>query len=216
MLAGQLKNILERNDFRVDYFPNAEQFLLTRRTTQTCLYLIDMNLPGIGGKELINLIRVQDKLSGIFMLSGSFDDNRISEVLRIGADDTIAKPFNAEHLMMKLNNAFKKFTQMSNDQMSVGIKLIPEAGLVMREGKALKLTTKEYAIIEQFLKDAQKIHNREELIESIGSKEITSRTIDVHVSCLRKKLEPFAMEIETIRGKGYRIVVKELRASAVH
>jgi DNA-binding response OmpR family regulator len=215
LLADQLKSILERHDFHVEYFPNAEHFLLARRRAQRSLYLIDMNLPGIGGKELINLIRVQDKLSAIYMLSGSFDDRVISEVLRMGADDTIAKPFNAEHLVMKLNNAFNKLNQLANDQMSVGIKLIPEADLVMREGKALKLTAKEYAIIEQLLADTHKIHNREDLIESIGSKEITSRTIDVHVSCLRRKLEPIALEIETIRGKGYRVVVKELK-TAVH
>ncbi len=65
--------------------------------------------------------------------------------------------------------------------------------------------------MEQLLKDASKVRNREELIEHIGSKEITSRTIDVHVSGLRKKLEPLDLEIETIRGKGYRVVIRELR-----
>lgn len=209
VLAKQLEAILKLNEFQVESFQNAEDFLLSKSTYQNCLYLIDLHLPGIQGKELINLIRVKDKFSPIFILSGNFDDEKITEVLKSGADDYVQKPYHPDHLLGKLVNAFKKLESFQNDQMSVGIKLVPEADLVMREGKALRLTTKEFAIIEQLLNDPEKIHGREELIEHIGSKEITARTIDVHVSGLRKKLEAIDLEIETIRGKGYKILIKE-------
>jgi DNA-binding response OmpR family regulator len=208
-LAKQLEAILKLNDFHVESFQNAEDFLLSKFSFVNCLYLIDLQLPGIQGKELINLIRVKDKFSPIFILSGNFDDQKITDVLKCGADDYVQKPYNPDHLLGKLVNAFKKLETFHSDQMSVGIKLVPEADLVMREGKALRLTSKEFSIIEQLLKDREKIHCREDLIEHIGSKEITARTIDVHVSGLRKKLEIIDLEIETVRGKGYKILVKD-------
>lgn len=209
LLAKQLENILTLSEFKVNTYLSAEDFLLSKNFHQNCLYLIDLNLPGIQGKELINLIRVRDKFSPIFILSGHFDDEKITEVLKSGADDYVQKPYHPDHLVNKLVNAFKKLEKFYDDQMSVGIKLIPEADLVLREGKALRLTSKEFSIIEQLLKEPARIYNREELIEHIGSKEITARTIDVHVSGLRKKLEALDLEIETIRGKGYRVLINE-------
>lgn len=208
-VAKQLKKILEMSWFSVEHHPDAEDFLLARKTFKRCLYLIDLNLPGIGGKDMINLVRMNDKLSPIFIISGSVDDKRITEVLKNGADDYILKPFNPDHLLIKLMNSYNKLERIYNDQMSVGIKLIPEADLILREGKALKLTSKEYSILEQLLNDKTKVHHRDELISTIGSREITSRTIDVHISVLRKKLEAIFLEIETVRGQGYRIIVKE-------
>lgn len=208
-LAQQLGTILTASNFECELYYNAEEFLLAKKFHQNCLYLLDLSLPGIQGKELINLIRVRDKFSPIFILSGNLDESKVTDVLRCGADDYVQKPYNPDHLLMKVNNAFNKMENILKDQLNVGIKLIPEADLVMREGKALKLTSKEFLIIELLLKDVQKIHTREELIDHLGTSEITARTIDVHVSGLRKKLEPIEMEIETIRGKGYRVIVKE-------
>lgn len=209
VLSKQLEAILKLSEFTVVCFASAEDFLLSKSSFQNCLYLIDLHLPGIQGKELINLIRVKDKFSPIFILSGNFDDQKITDVLKSGADDYVQKPYHPDHLVGKLVNAFKKLETFQNDQMSVGIKLVPEADLVMREGRALRLTSKEFSIIEQLLKDPESTHCREDLIEHIGSKEITARTIDVHVSGLRKKLEAIDLEIETVRGKGYKILIKE-------
>lgn len=209
ILTKQLEAILKLNEFEVISFSNAEDFLLSKSSYQNCLYLIDLHLPGIQGKELINLIRVKDKFSPVFILSGNFDDQKITEVLKSGADDYVQKPYHPDHLLGKIVNAFKKLESFHSDQMSVGIKLVPEADLVMREGKALRLTSKEFSIIEQLLKDPEKTYCREDLIEHIGSKEITARTIDVHVSGLRKKLEVIDLEIETVRGKGYKILIKD-------
>lgn len=208
-VAKHLTTILSLNDFAVNSYPSAEEFLLSKNFHQNSLYLIDLNLPGIQGKDLIKLIRVKDKYSPIFILSGSLNDQKITEVLKCGADDFVQKPFHPDHLVNKLINACNKLESFYNDQMSVGIKLIPEADLILRDGKALRLTSKEFAIVEQLLREPDKVHSREELIEHIGSKEITFRTIDVHVSGVRKKIEVLDIEIETVRGKGYRVIIKE-------
>lgn len=109
IVAKQLENILRLSNFTVETFLSAEDFLLAKHFHQSCLYLIDMNLPGIQGKELISLIRVRDKFSPIYILSGGFDDDKITELLRIGADDYVQKPYHPDHLVYKLIGRFELF-----------------------------------------------------------------------------------------------------------
>lgn len=207
--AENLNIILKNSNFQCEVFHSAEEFLLSNKINQRCLYLIDLILPGIKAKEVTNLIRSRDKFSPIFILSGQQDEDKITEILKCDVDDYIQKPFNPEHLIIKLNNAHNRMNSILSSQLSIGIKLIPEADLVIRDGKALKLTCKEFKIMELLLKDKCKCHTREELIEHLDAGEITARTIDVHVSGLRKKLESINMEIETVRGIGYKVVVNE-------
>ena len=207
--AQNLSSILETSGYHCEVYYSAEEYLLSKKFNQKCMYLIDLMLPGIQAREVINLIRTRDKFSPIFIISGQQDQEKITEILKCGVDDYIQKPYHPDHLLTKVTNAYKRMDSIQSNQLSIGIKLIPEADLVMRDGKALRLTNKEFKIIEQLLKEECKCYTREELIERLGTADITSRTIDVHVSSLRKKLEVIDMEIETVRGIGYRIIVNE-------
>ncbi len=137
--------------------------------------------------------------------SGKTEGEDISEGLACGADDYLPKPFNPDHLIQKVKNSFHKTNIILENLMNVGIKLIPEANSVIHNGATVNLTSREYIIVESLLKKPGTIVSREELVVDFDDSEVTIRTIDVHVSSLRKKLEKAKLVIDTVRGKGYKI-----------
>ncbi len=204
-VGEMLKYLLEKNAFNVDFYQSAEDFFLAKKFYSTCVYIIDSNLPGIQGGDVIRTIRSKDKLSPVFIISGNTEGQDISLGLASGADDYLSKPFNTEHLLQKVRNSVHKTNMILDNMMNVGIKLIPEANSVLHDGVTVNLTSREFTIVQQLLKVPGKIITREELVGDFDDSEVTVRTIDVHVSSLRKKLEKIRLVIDTVRGKGYKI-----------
>ncbi len=172
-------------------------------------------LPGLAGSELVKVIRYKDKISPIFIISGQSPDSALQKCLSAGADDFLSKPYNPDHLLLKVLNAQTKLRFMIGSMMEFGVKLVPEAKLVSRDGIKVKLTNREYSIMETLLSLPEEILSREKLIKEMADDEITARTIDVHVSSLRKKIVKLELEIETCRGKGYRVKGLALKAMAI-
>ncbi len=204
-VGEMLKYLLEKNAFHVDFYQSAEDFFLAKKFYSTCVYIIDSNLPGIQGQDVIRTIRSRDKISPIFIISGNTEGTDISQGLSCGADDYLPKPFNTDHLLQKVRNSVHKTNIILDNLMNVGIKLIPEAHSILHDGITVNLTAREFTIIDRLLKTPGKIVTREELVGDFDDSEITERTIDVHVSSLRKKLEKIKLVIDTVRGKGYKI-----------
>lgn len=204
-VGEMLKILLEKSSYTVDYYQSAEDFFLAKKFYKACVYIIDSNLPGIKGEDVIRTIRSKDKLSPIFMISAKSGMKDISDGLACGADDYLPKPFNTDHLLQKVKNSVDKTNLILENLMNVGIKLIPEANSIIHDGATVNLTSREYTIMERLLKTPGTIATREELVADFDDSEVTERTIDVHVSSLRKKLEKVKLSIETVRGKGYKI-----------
>jgi len=204
-VGEMLKFLLEKNSYDVDFYSSAEDFFLAKKFYPTCVYIIDSNLPGIKGEDVIRTIRSKDKLSPVFMISGNTDLKDISLGLASGADDYLSKPFNTDHLLQKVRNSVDKTNIILENLMNVGIKLIPEANSIIHDGATVNLTSREFTIMDKLLKSPGTIVTREELVADFDDSEVTIRTIDVHVSSLRKKLEKVKLAIETVRGKGYKI-----------
>lgn len=204
-VGEMLKFLLEKNSYIVDFYQSAEDFFLAKKFYTTCVYIIDSNLPGIQGEDVIRTIRSKDKLSPVFIISGNTEGQDISEGLASGADDYLPKPFNTDHLLQKVKNSVDKTKIILDNMMNVGIKLIPVANSIILDGSTVNLTSREYMIVEKLLKSPGRIVTREELVAGFDDSEVTVRTIDVHVSSLRKKLEKVKLIIDTVRGKGYKI-----------
>jgi DNA-binding response OmpR family regulator len=206
-VGDMLKYLLEKHSFHVDYYASAEDFFFAKKLYSNCVYIIDSNLPGIQGEDVIRTIRSRDKLSPVFIISGNTEGEDISQGLESGADDYLTKPFNTEHLLRKVKNAATKSHTILENLMNVGTKLIPEANSIIHDGATVNLTSREYAIVDRLLRTPGTIVCREELVGAFDDPEVTIRTIDVHVSSLRKKLEKAKIAIETVRGKGYKIPI---------
>jgi DNA-binding response OmpR family regulator len=205
-VGEMLKFLLEKNAFTVDFYQSAEDFFLAKKFYSSCVYIIDSNLPGIQGEDVIRTIRSKDKLSPVFIISGNCEGEDISQGLACGADDYLPKPFNTDHLLQKVRNSVHKTNIILDNLINVGIKLLPEANSVIHDGATVNLTSREFTIVERLLKTPGEIVAREELVIDFDDAEVTIRTIDVHVSSLRKKLEKVKLTIETVRGKGYKIM----------
>jgi DNA-binding response OmpR family regulator len=187
-------------------FFTGEQFLSSFQSYPRCIYVIDANLPGeVSGRDLIKLIREKDKISPIFMISGDNTREKLLEGLKCGADDYLIKPFIIEELITKILNARKKFDDTYENLMNFGLKLIPEAGVIIKEGRKVTLTAREFQVFKVLYDAPGEVHSRSKIITMFNDYETTERNIDVLVYGLRKKLDVLGMEVSTIRGQGYQL-----------
>jgi DNA-binding response OmpR family regulator len=207
-IVDSLRYLLEKNQFSVHPFYSAEEFFSANPRPEHCVYLVDWNLPGIKGIDIIRTIRLKDKISPIFMMSAYNKSDQIIEGLQSGADDYITKPFNYDELLVRVGNAYAKVNLLQENLMNVGLKLIPEANTVMKDGVTVNLTAREFVIFRHLYKNQTAAATREELINQFDKDmEMTSRNIDVHIFSLRKKMSKIHIGIETVWGTGYKIVL---------
>ena len=208
-MVDMLKYLFEKNNFTVENFSSAEEFLMTRRDdpTSPCLYLIDSKLPGIQGPEVVKTIRFRDKISPVFIISGQQEAEDISYGLHAGADDYVCKPFHPEHLVAKALNALKKSCTLIQELNFQSFKLIPEANAFVRDGVTVNLTNREFKILENLAKSPNSIMTRDALLAGFTDSDINARNIDVHIFSLRKKIQKAGIGVETVRGQGYRLIL---------
>ena len=207
-ILGALKYLLEKNGFIVHGFASAEEFFSFKEPQDHSVYLIDWNLPGIKGIDIVKTIRLKDKLSAVFVMSAYNKPDQIIEGLQSGADDYITKPFNYDELLVRIENAYSKVFSLSDNLMNVGLKLIPDAQSIMKDGVTVNLTSREFVIFHHLYKHPDVASTREELINHFEKDmEMTARNIDVHIFSLRKKMSKINIGIETVWGTGYKLVL---------
>lgn len=197
---------LEGEHFEVIYFHSAEDFYLKGPEDFKGLYLVDWNLPGEPGIEIISRIRIKDKISPIFMISAFTKSEDIVEGLARGADDYITKPFSFEELVQRAKNSLKKFSIVTNQIVNDEMRLLPEAKSFIKDGRTTSLTKREYIIFNFLFSKLGQAVSRDELIGEFSSDEkMTERNIDVHVFSLRKKIKEVNLMVETVWGIGYKL-----------
>src|SRR2546422_4514126 len=183
-------------------------------TGEHSLVVLDVMLPGLNGFEVLRRIRAKSRIP-VLMLTARGDDVDRIVGLEIGADDYLPKPFNPRELVARIRAILRR-TQPdealaggTREALVVGdIELDTSTRAVHRSGEAVELTAVEYDLLERLLRSAGQIARREELVKEVLGRELSpfDRSIDMHVSNLRKKLghQLNGMErIKTIRGVGY-------------
>jgi DNA-binding response OmpR family regulator len=205
-IGESLSIFLRSNKYEVRHYLCAEDFFSDRAHPGKGIFLIDWNLPGIKGIDVIRTIRTRDKISPIFMLSANSKNQEVLEGLKAGADDYLTKPFEFDALAARIENAWNKLNELESDLITHGVKLIPEAHSVMKNGITISLTAREYVIFKSLYELADTV-SRDALIEQFDIKEkMTVRNVDVHIFFLRKKLKKINMAITTVWGAGYKLV----------
>jgi DNA-binding response OmpR family regulator len=172
------------------------------------LVLLDVMLPGLDGFELLRQVRRRSEVPIIMLTARTTRDDRIAG-LEAGADDYLPKPFDPEELNARIRAVLRRSGRLpshSKDILEVhGVKLVPATREVWCEGKPLSLTTIEFDILDLLVRSAGRVVSRAELTTVIHQRPAAplERSLDVHVSHLRKKLGPMADLIRTVRGVGY-------------
>lgn len=206
-IADSIKVYFESSGFNVVLFQNAEDFYQDIPEEFKGIYLVDWNLPGAQGIDIIKKIRQTDEISPVFMVSAFSNQDQIIEGLSSGADDYITKPFNLEELKARVSNSLRKFSVVDSQISKDKIQLLPEANSFIMDGTTISLTSREFTLFQAlFLSEGQPV-SREQLTEKFTNDEkITARNIDVHVFSLRKKIKAANLLIETVWGKGYKLI----------
>lgn len=206
-IVDALSTYLEMKGYETTSFNNAEDFYKKHESNFKGLYIVDWNLPGEPGINIISRIRQNDKFSPIFMVSAYSKNDEILTGLRAGADDYITKPFSLEELHARIENAQTKYGHINNEIDSSEFKLLPEASAFIKQSKTVNLTQREYIIFEKLYEEKPEPVTREELIQCFKNDEkMTVRNIDVHVFSLRKKIKEVELYIDTVWGKGYKLL----------
>jgi two-component system phosphate regulon response regulator PhoB len=173
------------------------------------LVLLDLMLPGLQGLQFLDILRQKDQRTPVIIMSARTAEEDIIRALERGADDYLPKPFSVKLLETKVKVALRRTlgeeTNKGNSLQSSGINLDLEAHRVLIEEVEVQLTQKEFDLLALFLRKPGKVFTRNQLLNIIWGYEndVNSRTVDVHMAMLRKKLGDKGRFIRTLPKIGY-------------
>jgi two-component system response regulator CpxR len=208
-LCGLLGEFLRREGFTVDCEHEGNLGLEHAAQSGIDLVVLDVMLPGIDGFEILRRLRQRSKVPVIMLTARGEDVDRIVG-LELGADDYLPKPFNPRELAARIRAILRRYEPRpavaAGGRLEVnGVALDPGTRDVFTDGKRVDLTTFEFDILEMLMRSAGRVLSRDALMENFYNRKATpfDRSIDMHISHLRKKLEHGEPIIKTIRGVGY-------------
>lgn len=170
------------------------------------LVLLDLMLPGTSGFELIEYIKPSK--TPVIVISAMNQTGDKIRGLKMGADDYIGKPFQIGELLARVEALLRRTTHTENIFNYLDIEVNLDSRTVTKAGEQITLTTKEFDLLETFIRNKNIAISRSNLYEMVWNEPVMgdTRTIDNHVSSLRKKLG-YAGLIRTVHGIGYRLDV---------
>lgn len=205
-LCALLSEFLQREGFQVECENEGRQGLERALQGGFDLIVLDVMLPGMDGFEILKRLRTHGRVPVLMLTARGEDIDRIIG-LELGADDYLAKPFNPRELSARVKAILRRTEPKPNrGRIEVnGVVLDPGTREVLVDGKPVELTTLEFDILELLMRSAGHVVSRDDLMEALYNRKATpfDRSIDMHVSHLRKKLEANRPMIKTIRGSGY-------------
>lgn len=210
-LAKLIKNGLEAEGFVADYVLDGEtgQKRLELNKDDYDLALLDVMLPKKTGTEVCKAIREKKIMIPIIMLTARDQNEDIINNLNIGADDYLVKPFEFGVLLARVNAILRRpKTTLPSVYTMKDIVLNLTTREVFKKNRKIKLTLKEFSLLEYFIRHPNQVLNREQMIANLWdfAFDSFSNVVDVHITNLRKKLGDERGEIlETVYGVGYKL-----------
>lgn len=204
-LGELLTSYLGAEGFEIELAHDGRTGLARAREGVHDLVILDVMLPELGGFEVLRELRTSSRIPVLMLTARGEDIDRIVG-LEIGADDYLPKPFNPRELIARIRAVMRRFDEPKpvQERISVGgVEFNPGAHSATLDGQPLELTSSELAVLEVLLRAAGTVVSRDTLAEEALGRRFSplDRSIDVHVSNLRKKIGQDA--IRTVRGAGY-------------
>ncbi|MCU0505921.1 MAG: response regulator transcription factor [Chloroflexi bacterium] len=201
---------LEKEGMRVVAAGDGRQALDAHARHAPDLVVLDVMLPGIDGFEVCREIRRRGT-TPILMLTARSDDVDATVGLELGADDYVTKPFNPRLLVARVRAILRRSDATASGDAVVGVgslRIDPRRRLAEVDGRDLSLRPREFDLLLALARDPGIVHTREALLENVWGTDFPgeTRTVDVHIAELRKKLGHDGPRLETMRGIGYRLV----------
>ena len=197
----------------IQAFSGTEGLLRLKSEKNICCVILDLMLPGISGEEIIQEIRKVSDVP-IITVSAKNEEEAKIEVLKLGADDFLLKPFNLEELQLKVERNIQKYL---NQQVSYkkneefkNIILNQDTREVFVGGQNVYFTSKEFDILMLLIQNPNKVISKEKIFKEVWHEDycIDTQTVTVHIKNIRKKIKeinPTTPTIETVGGIGFKI-----------
>ncbi|MGG4093889.1 response regulator transcription factor [Paenibacillus sp. FSL W8-0187] len=209
---------LESEGYQVTKADNGLDALEAYRSQDVDLILLDVMLPGLSGIELLRRIRAHDSHTAVLLLTAkSSVEDKVSG-LDLGANDYITKPFQIEELLARIRAALRLQGKQEPEEQVAGewltaadLKLNEGTREVIRDGRRIDLTPREFDLLVYLLKNKRQVLNREQILAAVWGYDYYGDTnvVDVYIRYVRKKIDHDSTSelIHTVRGVGY--VLKE-------
>ncbi len=205
---------LLRNGYLVASATSGEDALGLIEKRRPDLVVLDIMLPGISGLDLCRMLRKDKENSGlpVILLTARGEDNDVVAGLDAGADDYVGKPFSPTVLMARVAALLRRSGGRGEAAGVINIEgLLVDSNRHLAEvdGEELDLTPTEFALLLLFASRPGWVFSRDQIIEAVRGHgyAVTSRSVDVQIFGLRKKMGRASRMVETVRGIGYRLVV---------
>jgi DNA-binding response OmpR family regulator len=209
-LVATLKYNLEREGYRVVTAADGEKALTAARAERPELIILDLMLPVMDGLEVCRILR-RETSQPILMLTARGEEVDKVVGLELGADDYVTKPFGMRELLARVRALLRRTNASEPDEgiVSGDLTFDLKRREVLRSGKVLDLKPKEIDLLLYFARNRGRAFSREQLLREVWGYDFygDSRTVDVHVSWLRQKIETEShrpARLVTVRGVGYR------------
>lgn len=210
-----ITKIMKKKKYQVTQAFSGTEAVLQLNIFEFDIILLDLMVPGLTGEELIKQIRQKKEIPILVITAKTSLEDKVN-VLNLGADDYISKPFESEELLARVNSQlrrYRKFAMQLNESCEYKFKqliLEEESKQVKVNGTIISLTRHEFDILCILLKNPNKVFSRESLYEQIWKNGYygEDNTVNVHISNLRKKIKKIAGDeeyIKTVWGIGFKL-----------
>jgi DNA-binding response OmpR family regulator len=201
---------LESEGYTVDVANSAEE-AITKDLTQYNLLLLDVMMGQMSGFKLAQLLKskTETKHIPIIFLTARVTENDVLTGFNTGADDYILKPFSIKVVAARIKAVLNRSASTGNQPNEIvrfeTMEIDLNAKQVTIDGKSIELTKTEFELLALFVQNPTKVFSRESILSQVWTEDVyvTDRTVDVHITRLRKKIEPYGKNIVTRSGYGY-------------
>jgi DNA-binding response OmpR family regulator len=205
---------LEREGFRIDFANDGEAALQKVSSRRPALVVLDVMLPKLDGFEVCRRLRALQNPTAVLMLTARDDDIDKIIGLELGADDYLTKPFNPRELVARVKAILRRAERAPNQEDASPIHLgdltiDPARREVHLSARMLSLRAQEFDLLVTLAENRGRVLSREQILQKAWGFDFygQTRTVDVHVAQLRRKIEDSCVKIETVTGVGYKLVV---------
>ena len=210
-IANLVKYNLEKSGFRCSVTANGEDGLIMLNKKRFDLIILDLMLPKMDGLEVCRCIKRNGKISSIpiIMLTARGEEMDRIVGFEVGAHDYVVKPFSPRELVLRVKAIlnYTKTDEKKEDKL-VADKLIVDISRhkVFVNSYIVNLTSMEFKLLVTLMQRKGRVQNRDMLLQDVWdiNSDVTTRTVDTHIKCIRRKLGKMGKLIETVRNVGYR------------
>jgi two-component system alkaline phosphatase synthesis response regulator PhoP len=204
---------LERENFRVEAVGDGEAALEAVKRLNPHLLVLDVMLPRLDGLEVCRRLRTENNPVAIIMLTARDEDIDKILGLELGADDYLTKPFNPRELVARIKAILRRADRISTPGATpihlANLTIDPVRREVCVSGQIINLRTQEFELLYILASQPGRVFTREQLLQQAWGFDFygQTRTVDVHIAHLRRKLSVSSVNIETVTGFGYKLVL---------